>query len=641
MSSTGAPTTFNISDIVVTDSFPYYFHSWVTPLPEIVRINSQDPAVVYASLKHILGGIVDSIFSLPSNSNSSNPSSQYNNDSGKLLLSTFPSIKLACPNLYEYISQTTTFALPFLIIPSLKVALYGLTNELGNCTIWTIEDGVATKLNNASGPLNSFDPYATTDKSAEVLFYCYKGDSSEESLRNIDNYCSWKIIWDGQMKRVSLASYLWGSTNSRDKTSGLNAIFGSNFSPPDFGIPDDPFGPGGNSGEGPDTPGTFDNESDAIPMSPIPTLSMSATGFTRIYNPTLAQLNTLAEYLWKTDSILETIWNKVKQVFDDPMDVLISLNLVPVPVPNGAPVDFTVLFIPTGVSLSPATTQFVDVDCGTLALEGYYGSALDYSPYTRVQCYLPYIGMVTLDTDEVMNHTLAVKYRVDIVSGGCVATISVDGNVMYQYSGHCAISIPFSASDYSQYLNAMLQVGALAIGAAGASGAAAAAETTGALAMLEQQTGRISESTTITNTVRNPATGRQITSSTQTIDAVRDVPPRRTSTTDASFAGLSPANVANTVGQVMTGKPVASHSGAFNGNTGYLGVRYPYVIIQRPRQCLPSNYQKLNGYPSMITLKLGDCTGYTRVQQVQLTGIHATNPEQAEILQLLKGGVVF
>lgn len=316
------------------------------------------------------------------------------------------------------------------------------------------------------------------------------------------------------------------------------------------------------------------------------------------------------------------------------MDAIIGFNLVPVQVPDAGSKNFALMYIDTGVSMNVAASQFVDVDCGTLEIEKYYGSALDYSPYTKVSCFLPFIGMVTLDTDEVMGRTLHVVYRVDICSGSCVAYITVDGNAIYQFSGHCAIPIPLAAADFSSYVNAAISVAKLAIGAA----AAGAAGLAGAgAADATQQTNQVV--TTITNTARNPTTGRQITTGTQTITSVRDSPSDQSST-QGSFAGLTPRNIANTVGEIMSSKPNIEHSGSFSGNSGYLGVRRPFVIIKRPNMCMPATYQQLNGFPAMITMELAECSGFTRVQQVQLTGIDATNPEQAEILELLKSGVI-
>lgn len=399
--------------------------------------------------------------------------------------------------------------------------------------------------------------------------------------------------------------------------------------------PDNPYEPGGESGEG-GGGGNFDDTSDPIPDSSLPTLSSSNTGFTRIYNPSLSQVQDLAQYLWTDESVIQTIWNHIKQFMENPMDAIIGFNLVPCAVPNGGTKEFALMYIGTGVQMTVAANQFVDVDCGTCELTEYFGSALDYAPYTKISCFLPYIGTVELNVDEVMKTTLQVKYRIDICSGSCVAKILVNGNVLYQYSGHCAISIPISAADFSSYVSAAISVAKLAIGAAVGGGMGAAAALSGDPS---QQTNQIVTTTQTTETARNPATGRQITMGTRTTVETRESPADQSST-QASFSGLTPNNIANTVGQIMSSKPHVEHSGSFSGNTGYLGVRRPYLIITRPNQCMPNQYQQFNGFPSMISQELSGLSGFTKVQQVQLTGMSATNPEQAEILEFLKSGVI-
>lgn len=417
---------------------------------------------------------------------------------------------------------------------------------------------------------------------------------------------------------------------------GFNFIF-SNATEPDISggelPPDNPYGPGGDSGEG-GGGGSFDDDSDPIPDSSLPTISSANTGFTRIYNPTLSQVQDFARYLWTDESIIETIWNHIKQFFENPMDAIIGFNLVPCAVPNGGTENVKILFIDTGVPMIVAANQFVDVDCGTLELKEYYGSALDYAPYTKIACFLPFIGNVELNVDEVMGKTLQVKYRIDICSGSCVAKVFVAGSVLYQFSGHCAITIPISAADFTSYVNAAITAAKMVGGAilGGPAGLLAGMEGSGP----SQQTNQ-SVTTTTSKTARNPETGRQITMSTKTVTKETDT---EITSTKASFSGLTPSSITNTVGEIMGSKPHIEHAGSFTGNSGYLGVRRPYLIIQRPNMCMPSQYQQFNGFPSMITETLSSLKGFTRIQQVQLTGMSATNPEQSEILEFLKSGVI-
>lgn len=387
-----------------------------------------------------------------------------------------------------------------------------------------------------------------------------------------------------------------------------------------------PYDDGPTSTEAEGGTGTFDSSSDDISLPTIPVTNVSNAGFVRIYNPTLAQLQSLASYMWTDTTFLQTVVNHAKQLFENPMQAVISLNILPCSIPEGALENVKVLFIDTGIQMAPATTQFVEVNCGTYTLREYYGSALDYSPYTKVHCYLPYIGQVTLDTDEVMNKTLSIKYRIDIVTGMCVALISVGDSVLYQFSGHCAISMPLTSADFSNYISATISAAKIATGVvAGAAGAR------GVASALTGTTPPRSSSSVTKQTTRNPKTGRQVTAGTE-------VTVRQSS--GASFGEYAATNIANSVDTVMGAKFTVEHAGGFTGNSGYLAVRRPYLIIEIPRMCNPVDYGVFNGYPSMLTLKLGDCTGYTKVQEIHLKGFSATNPEMSEISELLKAGVV-
>lgn len=533
-----------------------------------------------------------------------------------------PSYNLAYPNTWEFVKNNSN-QYPILYIPSLGTGFY---RAASGTTAFRID-------NNSFVTTASYFPNTVIGDEFQfaVLVNYKQGDNlgEENKVCLIDGRLL--INSNGYVRRIYPAPSFPGFPD------GFGAVFGA--SKPDIIVNPNPYEPGGPSGPTDPTipPGTFDNESDPIPDSPLPTLSAANTGFTRIYNPTLSQVQALARYLWTDESVIETIWNHVKQFFENPMEAIIGFNLVPVPVPDGGTENFALMYIDTGVSMTVAANQFVDLDCGTVELKRYYGSALDQSPYTKVSCFLPYIGTVNLNTDEVMGTTLQVKYRVDIVSGSCVAKIFVDGNCLYQYSGHCAITIPISSADFSSYVSAAISVGKLAAAAitAGAGAAMAAG-----VAEASQQTNQVVTTTQVTNTARNPSTGRQITTGTTTTVQTRESPADQSST-QASFSGLSPQNVANTVGAIMSSKPHIEHSGSFSGNSGYLGVRRPFLIIERPNMCMPANYQALNGFPAMFTMELSTCKGFTRVQQVQLTGMgRATNPEQAEILELLKSGVV-
>lgn len=395
---------------------------------------------------------------------------------------------------------------------------------------------------------------------------------------------------------------------------------------------EDPYAGGGTSGPGGGTDTDFDITGDTILDSPLPTFSFANSGFARIYNPDLSQLQRLANYLWTDTTFLQTIVNHAKQLLEDPIESIITLNRLPISVPNGEAEVVKVLYIPTNTSMPPVTNQFVDVDCGTLQIKHEYDSALDYNPYTDISLVLPFIGVVQLDPDEVMDKTLSLTYRVDVVSGMCVAKVAVDGCVLYQYSGNCAISMPFNSADFSNYISAMVTAAKSITGvaAAGAAGAmAAAAEGTEAVkAIVAKATSGEPEST-------GPSLPAPSNKSTNVFKETFGKGGVGEGTLKAAKKG-----VANTVGAVVSSKRTIEHAGHFSGNSGFLGVRRPYAIIKRPKMCNPEEYGRFNGRPCMMYLYLGNLSGYTEVQEIHLTGILATNDELIEIENLLKSGVI-
>ena len=327
---------------------------------------------------------------------------------------------------------------------------------------------------------------------------------------------------------------------------------------------DDESGPGGGD---PDR----DTESDPIPIPDLPQISAVDTGFITLFNPSAVELKTLAAYMWSSGFDLSTL----KKLFADPMDAILGLSIVPVDVPSGGSRTVTVGNISTGVSMTLAANQYVKVECGTLHPSEWWGAYLDYSPYTKCEIYLPYIGTHPLNIDDIMDKDVTVEYHVDILSGACFAFVQCGDAVLYSFVGQCAASIPISGNDWTNVINGVMQIGA-SIGTMIATGGAS--------------------------------------------------------------APLSIPMLASTATNGM--KPQVEKSGSVSGTGGLLGIQYPYLILTRPRLCIPADQNEHMGYPSFITRLLGDISGYTEIEIAYLDGLSATQEELNEIETLLKQGVI-
>lgn len=232
---------------------------------------------------------------------------------------------------------------------------------------------------------------------------------------------------------------------------------------------DDPYAQGGTSTTREGGTGTFDNRSTPIDFPGLPSISATDAGFMTIFNPTLTQLQDLASYMWSSAFDVDAF----KKIFADPADVIMGLSIVPVSVASSTYKTITIGTISTGVQMAVANNQYIELDCGSLNVEEYWGAYLDYSPYTKVEIYLPYIGTRPLSTDDVMGKTVQVKYHVDVLSGACIAYIKCGSSVLYSFTGQCATVLPITGNDWTSAITGALSI-AGAIGTTIASGGAAA-----------------------------------------------------------------------------------------------------------------------------------------------------------------------
>lgn len=343
-----------------------------------------------------------------------------------------------------------------------------------------------------------------------------------------------------------------------------------------------PYSDGGTSEPSGDPTGDYDDTSDVISVPSVPSFNLGITSLINVWVPSTTDINNLAAYLWSNFDLTDPT-KTLSKMFTDPLSYILSLHMLPFTVDSSTAITVTLAGLATTVSMPPATVQFKDIDCGSVTINEYWGNYLDYT-YTKIVLCLPFCGQVDLDPDEVMGKTIKVKYRVDIITGAFVCFVYIDGDkVLGQYAGNCAAQIPISAADFSRLNAAVLGV---AGAAASAFGSAALGGHGGML---------------------NGASG-----------------------------GLISSIAANS----QNAKVRAQHSGGLTGAPGFMGIQKPYLIIHRPRQSVPEDYEQFKGYPSNVTMQLSSCTGFTSVREIKLNGLPFTDGELSELKSILEGGVI-
>lgn len=322
--------------------------------------------------------------------------------------------------------------------------------------------------------------------------------------------------------------------------------------------------------------GDWDNSSDTIGIPTAPSLNVSDLGFVSVFNPTLSQIKALSDYMWSSGFDMTAL----KKLFANPIDCILGFTLVPCSPSSGGVAEVVVGNISTGVTMNLVDEQYVDVDCGSIKLKQYWGNYLDYSPYTKISLVLPFIGSVHLNPDDCMNKTIHITYRIDILSGGCVAFVTCDGNLFYEFTGSCSSQLPITNLDFKNMISSLISIGTTAVGI-----------------------------------------GTAIASGGLT-------------------APMVAVGIGNTANNVMNSKPTIERASSLGSSNGFLGVRKPYLIITRANQCVPKDVEKYHGLPSLITTKLKDVSGYTEVSIIHLDNVSCSEEEKIELDGLLKGGVI-
>ena len=343
---------------------------------------------------------------------------------------------------------------------------------------------------------------------------------------------------------------------------------------------ENPYGAGGTSGPGGGNGKYGDIDGiEATDIPDLPTINAAALGLITLYNPSAATINNLASFLWS--GMFDP--DSFKKIYGDPMGCMIGLSVVPaIPGIQGSK---NIMFgnVDSGINCSYLSTNYVNVDCGSVSIDEYVGSFLDYEPHVKLNLFLPYVGFVPLSADDIVGGSINVQYNIDVLSGHCVAFIkhSTKG-VLYSYSGSCITNIPLTAQSFT---------GALQSYYTGLAGIAASA-------------------------ISSLGTG------------------------GAGLCQTAAEVVKFGMDTMFNSKPAFQRSGSIGGAAAIMGVQTPFIVIQRPRFSVPDNVTKYVGLTSNMTRQLGSCHGFTMCEYVHLDGISATSEEIMEMESMLKQGVI-
>ena len=153
----------------------------------------------------------------------------------------------------------------------------------------------------------------------------------------------------------------------------------------------------------------------------------SELAFVNVYNPTQKQLVDAANALFMNMSTGQIVDTSKYIVAVHKVFVPVSTNEALQPIKFGS--------YNTQVNSKVVNLRTARVSCGKVTVPELHHNALDYSPYTTVRIWLPFLGFFDLSIDELSNKEVELTYTIDLVNGKALAEISNDDGVIYRFVG--------------------------------------------------------------------------------------------------------------------------------------------------------------------------------------------------------------
>ena len=232
--------------------------------------------------------------------------------------------------------------------------------------------------------------------------------------------------------------------------------------------------------------GNFDKNSDSIGLPSLPSDSSLASGILSLYKVTAGNTSRLSSWLYDNNSSFWDFIDDIQKLSENPLQLLISFACVPYNL-SGSSQNIKFGGIDSGVNGEKIVNRYSQLKCGSYDLQEYFGNALDYSPYTKIQLFIPFYGYVALNPDECQNGTIGVTYQVDNITGSGVAYVTVNGNVMQTHNVNMFSQIPLSQIKHNTLLNSITSISGLAGSIATGNVAGVAENSVGAVSASKQQ----------------------------------------------------------------------------------------------------------------------------------------------------------
>lgn len=412
---------------------------------------------------------------------------------------------------------------------------------------------------------------------------------------NLFGYVTWAI---GSSSNIQGAVLVFDDTKIKNTLGNFTIEEIPEEEDPQKGIASIPIGWAGD---------TTSKKLDEITLPDMPSLGISSAGFVNVYKIDPDALKGLAAALFHNyddeniptfpdgvDNLNDVInigmknialinvksFNLQKQTLDSKyIDYVIDCHILPVS-PTAGTNEYLSIGGRTIYKYGKRCTQdYVDVSCGSITIPKYYDNFNDVTG-CNYKLYLPFIGYVTLNPSYCCKgSTITVKYRFNIIDGSCMAFVS------------------------SSILS------------------------NGATSIIGVYSGSCCVHMPITGANYNSMISGMLNIASMGVNAVKN-----------------PMSLLGSIGNMNQALDQATHpsfdtSNGYNASSSFIGIRYPYMLIERPTQTMPSTFFKRKGAMLMSTQKLSNLKGFVTCVNADTSFSGMDNDERQEIKSLLESGI--
>ena len=297
----------------------------------------------------------------------------------------------------------------------------------------------------------------------------------------------------------------------------------------------------------------------------------------------------------------KTFLDNLNYLFTEPAQFFVSLKAYPFDIKEYYNNSLTL----QKVKMGKAQMKVGDQDVSAPALYGYpqykylgnfkiprkFNNYLDFSPYTKIEMYLPFAGIITLDTNVVTDKEIRILLAVDFDTGKANYYLvrhednqgEYDGDIIQTVECQMGIDIPLGSYNANEQMKNVLMTGISFIGGA----------------------------------VTTMATGNPMPLVSSSINAV-----------SGTFKSLQER---------------VTKGGVSSGSNNLMTPYHPYLIITRPTYGSngPEDYVTYKGRPLFKNCRLGNLKGFTVCNDFHLENFgSATESEISSIDALLKEGII-